>query len=88
MKPHSKTYDRLKKMTPEQRQAKMEKRIDRKVERMTSELNLNQKQQRKLKHILLQQSEKKRELYRESRQKINQILNPEQREMMQSNRKA
>lgn len=88
MKPHSKSCNRFQKMTPEQRQAKMEKRIDRKVERMAYELNLTQKQQHKLKRILLKRSEKKRELYRESRQQINQILNPEQREMMQSKRKA
>jgi len=88
MKPHSKSCDRYQKMTPEQRQAKMEKRIDRKVQRMTSELNLTQKQQHKLKRILQDRFEKKRELYRESRQQINQMLSPEQREMMQNKRKA
>lgn len=80
---HGSMHQKHKNMSPEARQAKMEKRITHKVERMTKKLDLNEKQQRQLTQILEHKALKKRELYKESKQQILDILNPEQVQKMQ-----
>jgi len=81
---HHKTMgEHHKNLNPAERQAKMEKRINFKVERMTKKLNLTENQQNKLKNILIKKSEKKRELYMGTKQQIRGILNPEQVQKME-----
>jgi len=65
-------------LSPTERQAKMEKRINFKVERMTQRLDLTVKQQHKLKLILKDKAQQKRQLYKETKQQIHNILSPEQ----------
>ncbi len=71
--------------SPEQRQAKMEKRIERKVQRMAERLDLTEKQQHKLKKILKHKALKKMELRKETRQQVRELLTPQQREQMKKN---
>ncbi|WP_321325424.1 hypothetical protein [Thiomicrorhabdus sp.] len=76
------------KLSLAERQAKMENRINFKVERMAKRLDLTKKQQHKLKQILKNKAEKKRELYKETKQQIHNILNPEQIKKMKRFKKA
>ena len=79
-KQHKKCHH--KKISPQERHAKMQQRIDRKVERMADKFKLSQKQQHELKQILQAKYEKKRQLRKESRQQIHDLLTPEQRRLM------
>jgi len=85
---HKKMDKKHQNLSPEQRQAKMEKRINFKVERMTKKLNLTENQQNELKSIFVKRAEKKLELYKETKQQIKDILNPEQVEKMEQFKKG
>jgi len=85
---HHSMHKDHKKLSPEERQAKMEKRISHKVERMTKKLDLTEQQQAQLTDILKNKMQKKRELYKESKQQIENILNPEQIQKMKAFKKA
>ena len=85
---HKKMGQKHQNLSPEQRQAKMEKRINFKVERMTKKLNLTENQQHELKSIFVKRAEKKRELYKETKQQIRGILNPEQIQKMEKFKKS
>lgn len=76
------------KTTQEERQTKMEKRIQYKVEKMTKKLDLNAVQQQQLAQILKQKAEKKSDLNKETKQQIKAILNPEQIQKMQHFKKS
>lgn len=71
-------------LTPAERQAKINKRINFKVERMAKRLDLTERQQIQLKQILKNKAQNKFKMYKETRQQIHNILNPEQIKKIQN----
>lgn len=69
-------------MNAEDRQAFMQKRLDRKVKRMTKRLDLNTKQQKEVRAILQDSQKQMIQLREHTKEKIKKVLTKEQQERM------